>query len=105
MHTYTGGCDLHDLCGGWRPAFVESQVSSVAHRREYSGHGGRVLHPHRARYVHMYVCIQDVCIYVCGYVYLGVKQLVLVGDHCQLGPVVMCKKVRSTYPSDGEESC
>ena len=24
---------------------------------------------------------------------LGVKQLVLVGDHCQLGPVVMCKKV------------
>jgi regulator of nonsense transcripts 1 len=23
---------------------------------------------------------------------LGVKQLVLVGDHCQLGPVVMCKK-------------
>jgi regulator of nonsense transcripts 1 len=24
---------------------------------------------------------------------LGVKQLVLVGDHCQLGPVVMCKQV------------
>jgi regulator of nonsense transcripts 1 len=23
---------------------------------------------------------------------LGVKQLVLVGDHCQLGPVVMCKQ-------------
>src|SRR5205807_191576 len=23
---------------------------------------------------------------------LGAKQLVLVGDHCQLGPVVMCKK-------------
>jgi regulator of nonsense transcripts 1 len=23
---------------------------------------------------------------------MGVKQLVLVGDHCQLGPVVMCKK-------------
>lgn len=23
----------------------------------------------------------------------GVKQLVLVGDHCQLGPVIMCKKV------------
>ena len=23
---------------------------------------------------------------------LGVKQLILVGDHCQLGPVVMCKK-------------
>lgn len=23
---------------------------------------------------------------------LGVKQIVLVGDHCQLGPVVMCKK-------------
>jgi regulator of nonsense transcripts 1 len=22
----------------------------------------------------------------------GVRQLVLVGDHCQLGPVVMCKK-------------
>jgi regulator of nonsense transcripts 1 len=25
-------------------------------------------------------------------VVLGTKQLVLVGDHCQLGPVVMCKK-------------
>ncbi|RVX00170.1 Regulator of nonsense transcripts 1-like [Vitis vinifera] len=23
---------------------------------------------------------------------LGVKQVVLVGDHCQLGPVIMCKK-------------
>lgn len=23
---------------------------------------------------------------------LGAKQLVLVGDHCQLGPVIMCKK-------------
>jgi regulator of nonsense transcripts 1 len=23
---------------------------------------------------------------------MGAKQLVLVGDHCQLGPVVMCKK-------------
>lgn len=22
----------------------------------------------------------------------GAKQLVLVGDHCQLGPVIMCKK-------------
>lgn len=26
---------------------------------------------------------------------LGAKQVVLVGDHCQLGPVVMNKKVRS----------
>lgn len=26
-------------------------------------------------------------------VVLGAKQLILVGDHCQLGPVVMCKKV------------
>ena len=26
---------------------------------------------------------------------LGAKQLVLVGDHCQLGPVVMCKKADS----------
>ena len=25
-------------------------------------------------------------------VILGCKQLILVGDHCQLGPVVMCKK-------------
>lgn len=25
-------------------------------------------------------------------VVLGVKQVILVGDHCQLGPVVMCKK-------------
>ena len=25
-------------------------------------------------------------------VVLGAKQLVLVGDHCQLGPVVMCKR-------------
>lgn len=25
---------------------------------------------------------------------LGAKQVVLVGDHCQLGPVVMNKKVR-----------
>lgn len=23
---------------------------------------------------------------------IGAKQLVLVGDHCQLGPVVLCKK-------------
>jgi regulator of nonsense transcripts 1 len=23
---------------------------------------------------------------------MGAKQLVLVGDHCQLGPVIMCKK-------------
>ncbi|XP_063718462.1 regulator of nonsense transcripts 1-like [Symsagittifera roscoffensis] len=28
-------------------------------------------------------------------VVLGVKQLILVGDHCQLGPVVMCKKAAS----------
>ena len=26
---------------------------------------------------------------------LGAKQLILVGDHCQLGPVVMCKKAGS----------
>lgn len=26
----------------------------------------------------------------------GVRQLVLVGDHCQLGPVVMCKKAGSS---------
>lgn len=25
-------------------------------------------------------------------VVLGARQLILVGDHCQLGPVVMCKK-------------
>lgn len=25
-------------------------------------------------------------------VVLGCKQLILVGDHCQLGPVIMCKK-------------
>ena len=25
-------------------------------------------------------------------VVLGCRQLILVGDHCQLGPVVMCKK-------------
>lgn len=25
-------------------------------------------------------------------VVLGARQLVLVGDHCQLGPVIMCKK-------------
>lgn len=25
-------------------------------------------------------------------VVLGAKQVILVGDHCQLGPVVMCKK-------------
>jgi regulator of nonsense transcripts 1 len=24
--------------------------------------------------------------------FLGAKQLILVGDHCQLGPVIMCKK-------------
>lgn len=23
----------------------------------------------------------------------GVRQLILVGDHCQLGPVILCKKV------------
>ena len=23
---------------------------------------------------------------------LGAKQVILVGDHCQLGPVIMCKK-------------
>ena len=23
---------------------------------------------------------------------MGSKQVVLVGDHCQLGPVIMCKK-------------
>ena len=23
---------------------------------------------------------------------MGAKQIVLVGDHCQLGPVIMCKK-------------
>lgn len=26
----------------------------------------------------------------------GVRQLILVGDHCQLGPVVMCKKAGSS---------
>lgn len=29
---------------------------------------------------------------VCFQVVLGAKQVILVGDHCQLGPVVMCKK-------------
>ena len=28
---------------------------------------------------------------------LGAKQVVLVGDHCQLGPVIMSKKVRSSH--------
>lgn len=28
---------------------------------------------------------------------LGAKQVVLVGDHCQLGPVIMNKKVRSFF--------
>jgi regulator of nonsense transcripts 1 len=28
---------------------------------------------------------------------MGVKQLVLVGDHCQLGPVVMCKKAANAH--------
>ena len=23
---------------------------------------------------------------------MGAKQVILVGDHCQLGPVIMCKK-------------
>ncbi len=29
---------------------------------------------------------------------LGAKQVVLVGDHCQLGPVIMCKQVRGPMP-------
>ena len=29
---------------------------------------------------------------------LGAKQMVLVGDHCQLGPVIMNKKVVSCAP-------
>ena len=29
---------------------------------------------------------------------LGAKQMVLVGDHCQLGPVIMNKKVGSHAP-------
>ena len=28
---------------------------------------------------------------------LGAKQVVLVGDHCQLGPVIMSKKVRPSH--------
>lgn len=27
----------------------------------------------------------------------GAKQVILVGDHCQLGPVIMCKKVVNIY--------
>lgn len=32
-------------------------------------------------------------------VVLGAKQLILVGDHCQLGPVVMCKKAAKAWLS------
>ena len=35
---------------------------------------------------------------------LGVKQLVLVGDHCQLGPVVMCKKVSEQHSTVAENA-
>lgn len=31
---------------------------------------------------------------------LGAKQVILVGDHCQLGPVVMCKKVLKNCPNN-----
>lgn len=37
-----------------------------------------------------YLCCGVVCYGI--FTVLGAKQLVLVGDHCQLGPVVMCKK-------------
>ena len=30
---------------------------------------------------------------------LGAKQVVLVGDHCQLGPVIMAKQVRLSCSS------
>ena len=30
-------------------------------------------------------------------VVLGAKQLILVGDHCQLGPVVICKKAAKVF--------
>ena len=33
---------------------------------------------------------------------LGAKQMVLVGDHCQLGPVIMNKKVSSCAPFTNE---
>ena len=38
---------------------------------------------------------------------LGVKQVVLVGDHCQLGPIVMNKKVRlaPAYGAAFEAAC
>ena len=38
---------------------------------------------------------------------LGVKQVVLVGDHCQLGPVVMNKQARAGVGGSGlkRESC
>lgn len=31
---------------------------------------------------------------------MGSKQVVLVGDHCQLGPVIMCKKAAKLFIID-----
>ena len=42
--------------------------------------------------IKMTTCIQSVIIDSVPQIVLGAKQLILVGDHCQLGPVVMCKK-------------
>ena len=68
-----------------------------------------VLHVH-VLHVHVYymymstTCMGLLHVHVCVYyvqatepecmvpVVLGSKQVVLVGDHCQLGPVIMCKK-------------
>ncbi len=32
-----------------------------------------------------------------AYIVLGAKQVILVGDHCQLGPVIMCKKAAKLF--------
>ena len=44
-----GRRDLHYLCWSGRPSPQQLALPSVADRRVHAGHGGRVLHPYRAR--------------------------------------------------------
>ena len=68
--------------------------------------------PHGGAFVNAHASIVQVCVFhkhTCTTCYslsvaqatepecmvpivLGAKQVILVGDHCQLGPVIMCKK-------------
>lgn len=92
--------DLLHLRWGGRPSSCQDAVPIDPHRREHPGHRAGVHGAGRAGHqtggsatpsnAPVGVTCRQLCIFFLSF--CSFLQLILVGDHCQLGPVVMCKK-------------